>query len=183
MIRPLLAGFALAAACVMLASADEPTKPVQLPGVDWHARAEKWFTASDEDTRKAQMKEASRALKRPCKYCHTEDFEGYTENKELAQQMMALSAENGVTCQDCHDGRDKFTKLGEDAKHMWAFSVEKKMFCDDCHQPQTKFEKLTEKGKKFHDEWEAAEKAKKAAAGGAPAPAPTSGPPAPASHP
>ena len=66
---------------------------------------------------------------------------------------------------------------------MWAFSVEKKMFCDDCHQPQTKFEKLTEKGKKFHDEWEAAEKAKKAAAGGAPAPAPTSGPPAPASHP
>jgi RNase P subunit RPR2 len=177
MLRPLLAGLALAAACVMLAWADEPTKAVPLPGVDWHARAEKWFKASDEDSRKAQMKEASRALKRPCKYCHTEDFSGYTENKELAQQMMALSAENDVTCQDCHDGRDKFTKMGEDAKHMWALSVDKKMFCDDCHQPQTKFEKLTEKGKKFHDEWEAMQKAKKAAVGAAAAP--TSAPPAP----
>jgi hypothetical protein len=60
---------------------------------------------------------------------------------------------------------------------MWALSVDKKMFCDDCHLPQTKFEKLTEKGKKFHDEWEAMQKAKKTAGGAAAAP--TSAPPAP----
>jgi len=60
---------------------------------------------------------------------------------------------------------------------MWALSVEKKIFCDDCHQPQTKFEKLTEKGKKFHDEWKAMQKARQGAGPGSP-PASTS--PAPA---
>lgn len=162
MLRTLSAALALTAVTALMAASEKPSLPVAVAGADWHARGEKWFKSADEESRKAQMKEASRALKRPCKYCHTEDFEGFTDKKEIAQQMMALSAENDVTCEDCHDGRDKFTKMGEEAHHMWDLAHEKKVFCDDCHEPRTKFEKLTANGKKFHDEWEAREKARKA---------------------
>lgn len=156
-----------------VALAGEP-KPLEVPGADWHAKAERWFTSKDEKERKAQMKEASRALKRPCKNCHTEDFEGFIDEarKVLTQQMMSISFDSGLQCKDCHDGKEKMTELGETAEKMYDLSREKGVYCDECHQTnQSKFKDLSEKGKKFKDEMEA----KKKAAGGA-APAPASAP-------
>lgn len=171
---PLTCGaLALAFAAGAAAHEDEPT-PLPVSGVDWHERGEKWFTSEDEKERKAQMKEASRSLKRPCKFCHTEDFDGFVDEnrKLLVQQMMALSVENGLQCKDCHDGRDKMTKLGEEAHEMFKVAREKKVFCDECHKTdKSKFENLTEKGKKFHDEMEAKKK------GAPPVAAPPSGAP------
>ena len=158
-----------------MALAAEP-KPLATTGIDWHERAEKWFTSKDEKDRKAQMKEASRALKRPCKNCHTEDFEGFVDDdrKLLTQQMMAVAVENGVECKDCHAGKDKMTELGDKATKMYEVAREKKVVCEECHKPnKSKFEDLTEKGQKYKDEMEAK---KKAAEGGVAAPPPPSAP-------
>ena len=157
--RTLAAAIALVASLpLLLALGYKLSEPVPVAGADFEARGEKWFRAEEEDARKAQMKEASRALKRPCKYCHTEDFNGFTDKKDITLQMMALSAENDVECKDCHDGRDKLTKMGDEAHEMWELSHEKKVFCDDCHEPKTKFEKLTANGKKQKEEWDAKKK-------------------------
>ncbi len=158
-----------------VALAGEP-KPLNVPGADWHAKAERWFTSKDEKERKAQMKEASRALKRPCKNCHTEDFEGFIDEdrKVLTQQMMSISFDSGLQCKDCHDGKEKMTELGETAEKMYDLSREKGVYCDECHQTnQSMFKDLSEKGKKFKDEMEAK---KKAAGGAAPATTPASAP-------
>ncbi len=168
---------ALGLGSVLFAAAALADEPLKAPGIDWDARADKWFTAPKEDeaARKAQMKEASRALKRPCKFCHTEDFSGFTDDKRklLTQQMMIVSAENGVECKDCHDGRDKMTELGHDAKKMYDLSREKNVFCDECHQTnKSKFKDLTDKGKKFKEEAEAKQKGAPAPAAPTPAPAP-----------
>jgi nitrate/TMAO reductase-like tetraheme cytochrome c subunit len=169
-----LAGLGLGS--VLFAASALADEPLKAPGIDWDTRADKWFTAPKEDeaARKAQMKEASRALKRPCKFCHTEDFSGFTDDKRklLTQQMMIVSAENGVECKDCHDGREKMTELGNDAKKMYDLAREKNVFCDECHQPnKSKFKDLTDKGKKFKEEAEAKSKGA-APASAAPAPAP-----------
>jgi len=169
---PLFAALAaVGSGFVLIAATALANEPLKAPGIDWDTRADKWFTAPKEDeaARKAQMKEASRALKRPCKFCHTEDFSGFVDDKrkQLVQQMMIVSAEHGVECKDCHSGRDTMTELGETAKKMYAVAREKTVFCDDCHQTnKSKFKDLTDKGKKFKEETEAKEKA-----GSAPAPA------------
>lgn len=160
-----------------LAIAAEP-KPLQSTGVDWDKRAEKWFKSEDEKDRKAQMKEASRALKRPCKNCHTEDFEGFVDEdrKLLTQQMMAVAAEHGVECKDCHAGKDKLTELGDKTEKWYDVSREKKLLCEDCHQQnKSKFADLTDAGKKYKDEM--------AAKGATPAPAAPAAPSAPVSAP
>jgi len=104
---------------------------------DWRARSLKWFKASTIPKQRKEMRAASRALKKPCKYCHTKDFKGYTAKRLIAQQMMALSAENDVGCHDCHAGRGAFTELGRKAKPMWKLVHHKKVFCDHCHIKQT----------------------------------------------
>jgi len=179
---PLVTGaLALAFAAVAIGHEKEPG-PLPLPGVDWDERADKWFTSKEEKERKAQMKEASRSLKRPCKFCHTEDFDGFVDEsrKVMVQQMMALSVEHGVQCKDCHDGRDKMTKMGDEAHEMFEVAAEKKVFCDECHQKNdSKFEDLTEKGKKFKDEQEAKKKGAGAAPGPASGAAPSTAPSAP----
>ena len=126
---------------------------IRLPGVDWHARAQKWFRTDDKEGRKEQMKAAGRTLERPCKYCHTKDFSGFTENKLITQEMMALSVENDVECGDCHAGRDLLTELGEKSGVMWEFAADQGAFCDRCHVPNTKFEKLTKNGVKSKKTW------------------------------
>jgi nitrate/TMAO reductase-like tetraheme cytochrome c subunit len=167
MYRPLLVALALAALALPALAEDPPPAPASAPagtvlpltgktlkteGIDWHARAEKWFDAADQKARKEQMRTVTKALKQGCKYCHTADFEGYTEKKLVAQQMMALSKEHGVACADCHAGKDRFTHLGEEAHEMWALSVEKGVTCDHCHKPGTRFEGLTAEGEKFEAE-------------------------------
>ncbi len=159
MYRPLLAALALAA--IPALAADAPPAPGSAPsklplsgktlkaeGIDWHTRAEKWFDAPDPASRKQQMRTATRALKQACKYCHTPDFDGYTDKKLVSQQMMALSKEHGVACADCHAGKDAFTPLGAQAHEMWSLSVEKGVTCEHCHTPGTRFEGLTPEGEK-----------------------------------
>ena len=160
------------ATCVLAAVTYEPKNdplPVQ---ADWHARAEAWFEATDAEARKKEMRAATSALRQPCKYCHTEDFTDYTERKLIGQQMMALSAEHGVPCGDCHAGKNTLTPLGVDAQAMWVVSRERKVFCDACHVKGTRFEKLTRKGRRFKPEWKKHRAVIRAAPAGAPAPAP-----------
>lgn len=135
----------------------EPSgKTLPTEGIDWHARAEKWFDSPEPEARKKQMRTITRALRRPCKYCHTPDFDGYTDKKLISQQMMALSKEHGVTCDECHAGRDGFTQLGRVAHRMWSLSVEKGVTCDHCHVTGARFERLTEAGREQKTAWEAA---------------------------
>lgn len=172
MISALIVGATLVSGA--LALAEEP-KPLQSTGVDWEKRADKWFKSEDEKDRKAQMKEASRALKRPCKNCHTEDFEGFVDDnrKLLTQQMMAVAAEHDVECKDCHAGKDKMTELGDKTVKWYDTSRELKLLCEDCHQPnKSKFADLTDKGKAYKNEMAA----KKGAVAAPPASAPASAP-------
>lgn len=165
----------LGALCVPagVALADDPS-PVPTPKVtaeQWHERAQAWFKAGkdDEKGRKDQMKEAGKAIKRPCKFCHDvsdDSAEGMevwrkfyvdapkSAMKPVTQQMMALSAEQGVPCNDCHAGKDKMTELGEKAEKFYKVAREKQVFCDECHKAGSKFkeEGLTDAGKKYHEE-------------------------------
>ena len=114
---------------------------------DWAARALAWFKgAADEKARKEAMREITKAIKQPCRLCHTPDFQGYTDMQPLARQMMALSVENGVTCAECHQGKTELTALGQKSKPMWALSHEQKVFCDHCHVPAKRFVELTPAG-------------------------------------
>lgn len=120
---------------------------------DWHARAQAWFDSADEKARKQQMRAAGRALKQPCKYCHTKTFDGYTDKLDISRQMLALSAEHQVGCDDCHSGKVEYTELGVVAGAMWQISREQKVFCDHCHVKGARFEKLTKEGDAFQPEW------------------------------
>ena len=173
--RLLLALFSAGAMSLLVAAGGEDPKP--LPGcTNTKERALKWFTSEEEQARKDQMKEGSRALKRPCKYCHDgEDLHKFVDEgrRELVQQMMIVSTMGGFECKDCHDGKEKMTERGDKAAKMWDVSRDKKVFCDDCHQDnKSKFKDLTDNGKKYKDEVDA----KKKAEGGAPASAPASAP-------
>ena len=116
---------------------------------NWQERALKWFKTETKKERRKEMRAVSRALRKPCKYCHTRDFKGFTQNRLITQQMMALSAEHGVQCADCHAGRGKFTEFGKKAKPMWKLVHKKKVFCGHCHVKQSKFEGLTDAGKAY----------------------------------
>ena len=113
---------------------------------DWRGRAMKWFKSDVLKERGKQMRMVSRALKKPCKYCHTKDFKGFTQNRLITQQMMALSTEHGVECSDCHAGRGQLTEFGKKSQPMWRLVHSEKVFCDHCHTKQSKFEKLTPAG-------------------------------------
>ena len=120
---------------------------------DWRARAMVWFKSADEKGRRKEMRAATKALRKPCRYCHTPDFKGYTEKRLISQQMMALSVENGVSCSDCHVGKKGLNETGKVAKKMWAWSIEKNLFCNDCHTASSQFKGLTPKGKGALGEW------------------------------
>ena len=125
-------------------------KPSSLPiESDWRARAMHWFTSTETKKQRKEMRTATRALRQPCRYCHTPDFKGYTDKRLVTQQMMALSAEHGVTCTDCHNGKNTFTKMGETAQKMWSLSRQEKIFCDGCHIKGKAFKLLNEFGEKY----------------------------------
>jgi len=148
--------------------------PVQ---ADWTARADAWFTAKDETARRKEMREMTRALRQPCRYCHTPDFTGYTDKQLISQQMMALSAEHAVACADCHTGKNDLSDLGKVSAVMWALSAERKTFCGTCHVKHERFGKLTPEGQTFYEtEW----RAWKAAYDARATPAPPAAPAAPA---
>jgi nitrate/TMAO reductase-like tetraheme cytochrome c subunit len=145
-------------------------KTLKADGADWHERAGKWFDSDDKKARKEQMRAATRAIKQGCKYCHTQDFEGFTDKKLIAQQMMWISKTFDTKCGDCHAGKDLFTPLGKRAHKMFALSVERGVTCDHCHSGEDHFKGLTPDGKKQKDEWAAR------AAGKAPAAEPPAAP-------
>lgn len=170
---------AIATLLATSAAAEPPTPSTPLPiEADWKARADAWFTAKDDAGRREEMRAVTRALRQACRYCHTPDFTGYTDKRLISQQMMALSAEHGVECADCHGGRDALTPLGAKAAPMWRLAREKQVFCGACHVKHARFETLTEQGQRFREtEWPAW---RKAHAADAPAtPAPEAAPPSP----
>ncbi len=136
-------------AVVAQVSENSQAAPVE---ADWDARADAWFESEDPKARRKQMRQITKALKQSCFYCHTRGFKGYHENKLISQQMMAMSAEHGVECKECHVGKKGLTELGETAQHMWRLVHEKKVFCDHCHVPQKRFQELTPEGKAFKAE-------------------------------
>ena len=118
--------------------------------LDFKARGEAWFTDhTDATARRAEMRSITAALKQPCRHCHTPAFDGYTDRLPISRQMMALSAEHGVACADCHQGKADYTELGRKSVQMWQLSHEQGVFCDACHLPGAKFEKLSPAGEKF----------------------------------
>ena len=135
-------------AAVLIAAGPGPA-PQPLPvESDWKARAEAWFgdAKTDVERRKA-MRSVTKALKQPCRYCHTPDWSGYTDKLAISRQMMALSAENDVTCADCHAGKLEMTELGETSRNMWALARSKAVDCGHCHLPKAKFKTLNAQGK------------------------------------
>jgi nitrate/TMAO reductase-like tetraheme cytochrome c subunit len=145
--------------------AAEPTPVGEgLPvAADWRARAMNYFESADPKAQRREMRKATRALKRPCRYCHTPDFKDYTPKRRVAQQMMALSVENSVDCADCHVGKAGFTELGQKSQPMWEVAREKGVFCDACHQPKAKFTELTTEGQRYQANKKANKKANKRA--------------------
>ncbi len=133
-----------------LAFAATSPRPRVVKDVDWQKRSMAWF--GEAQTPKAQrkaMRQFTKALRRPCKYCHTRDFKGWTDPqlRLISQQMMALSVEHKVSCKECHKGKKGFTELGEKAQPMWDLAREKGVSCEHCHVPGKRFEELTKAGK------------------------------------
>lgn len=169
----ILAG--LAAAAALAATAYEPNSEALPVAADWKARADAWFESKDAEARKKQMRAVTRAMRQPCKYCHTPDFTGYTDKLRVSQQMMALTAEHGVPCADCHAGKNQLTDLGVTSQAMWTIAREKKVFCEECHVKGERFGKLTPAGERYQPEWE-----KRRASLGVPTPPADAGAPKPA---
>lgn len=132
-------------------SALSPSESVTLEGSAemWRKRALSWYKTPDVLSRRRQMRDMSRPLKRPCYYCHTRSFKGYVDETYLISlQMMAISAEQGVRCAECHQGKRGLTALGAKSLIQWRSSVERGQDCNDCHQPQGRFQTLTPEGLK-----------------------------------
>jgi len=161
--RLLVASLLLSTVALLGADPKKPALAEAIPiDSDWKARADAWFTTTGDKARQKEMRKQTKALRKPCKHCHTRDWEGYTDRLDISRQMMALSAEHGVPCGDCHAGKkDKLTELGTKTKPWWKLSMEKKGFCEHCHVPAKRFEVRTAAGKKY-----AAEAKKKAKAKG-----------------
>ena len=113
------------------------------------ARASAWFKTSDKKSRRKEMRAMTRALKQPCKYCHTAGFKGYTDRHKISLKMMALSAEHAVACKDCHLGKKALSRLGTIAKRMETISHQEHAECNDCHVQQSKFKSLTTRGNEY----------------------------------
>lgn len=127
-----------------------PTSPAILDGSveSWKQSAQTWYISSSLVDKRRQMREMSRPLKRPCYYCHTRNFKAYVESTYLISlQMMAVSAEQGVKCKDCHQGQRGLTELGAKSLIQWRYAVKHHKKCSDCHAPNGRFKKLTSEGK------------------------------------
>lgn len=150
---PALAGsmltVGLIAITALLIAAGPGHTPTPLPvESDWTARAAAWFKdAKTEPERRKAMRQITKALKQPCRYCHTPDWKGYTDKHLISKQMMALSAEHDVACSDCHAGKVDMTPLGDTSRTMWALAHSKKVDCSHCHLPKAKFKTLNDAGK------------------------------------
>ncbi len=112
-------------------------------------RAQSWFESDDKKKRRLQMRQMTRALKQPCKYCHTAGFKGYTDRYTVSLEMMALSAEHNLRCDDCHAGKTALTDTGEQAKKMKKVSLDLGVACTHCHVPSQKFKVLTSNGEQY----------------------------------
>lgn len=135
------------ASAASVASATPQPLPVD---ADWKSRAASWFKdAADEPARRKAMRQVTRALKQPCRYCHTPDWKGYTDKLAISRQMMALSAEHGVPCADCHQGKTALSPLGETARTMWRVAQEKKVDCAHCHPVGKRFKALNAAGEAY----------------------------------
>ena len=131
------------------ASALSPNQSVALSGEisAWRERAQAWYRDAEITRRRRQMREMSRPLKRACYYCHTRSFKGYVDETYLISlQMMAISAEQGVSCAECHQGRRALTALGAKSLIQWRYAAESGRDCRDCHRPKGRFRELTAEG-------------------------------------
>lgn len=111
-----------------------------------HQRAQAWFESDDKKKRRLQMRQMTRALKQPCKYCHTAGFKGYTDRHTVSLEMMALSAEHDLRCDECHAGKKALTETGKQARKMKQVSQDLGVQCTHCHIPLQKFKLLTSEG-------------------------------------
>ena len=109
-------------------------------------RAAAWFKSTDPKARRIQMREMTRALKQPCRYCHSQDFRSYTDKYLISLEMMAWSAEQNVRCSGCHVGKEKLSVLGEKAKTMMKISETEAKDCRNCHESGARYRKLTQAG-------------------------------------
>ena len=115
----------------------------------WRSRALSWYQSDDLRERRAQMRSMIRPLRRSCYYCHTKNFKGYVEARYMISlQMMAISAEQGVSCAECHIGRRGLTELGAKSLIQWRMAHEEGRDCRDCHLPQGRFRKLNQRGER-----------------------------------
>ncbi|MGK0362161.1 MAG: nitrate/TMAO reductase-like tetraheme cytochrome c subunit [Bradymonadia bacterium] len=138
----------LVAITALLIAAGPGYTPGPLPvESDWKARAEAWFKdAKTQPERRKAMRQVTKALKQPCRYCHTPDWSGYTDKHLISKQMMAISAEHDVACADCHAGKVEMTALGKTSQTMWALARSKRVDCGHCHLPKAKFKTLNKTG-------------------------------------
>ncbi|MGB0645559.1 MAG: hypothetical protein ACPGQS_00215 [Bradymonadia bacterium] len=122
------------------------------------ARAHAWFESNELKERRTQMRQMTRALRQPCKYCHTSGFKGYTDKHKVSLEMMALSAEHSIRCDDCHAGKEKLTDIGHKAHEMMRLSKEMGVTCEHCHIPASKFKSLTPSGLDYQKTFETPER-------------------------
>ena len=112
-------------------------------------RASAWFKTTDKKSRRKEMRAMTRALKQPCKYCHSQGFRGYTDRHKISLEMMVLSVENDVECKDCHIGKTELSPMGLIAKRMEKIAKQEGADCSDCHNEKSKFKSLTPRGELY----------------------------------
>lgn len=145
--------------CSLHAHPNSGTLPIALSPPDskvlhgsveaWQKRAHTWYKDEDIKARRRQMRQMSRPLNRACYYCHTRRFKGYVESTYLMSlQMMAMSAEQDLSCKDCHIGQRALNELGAKSLIQWRYAVDHQKDCRDCHEAKGKFKRLTAEGKK-----------------------------------
>jgi hypothetical protein len=130
-----------------------PSKALNLQS-DWQNRANAWFKGQNETEKRQEMRVMSKSIEYGCFDCHVKGFKGYLPNLEIARQMMAISHENDVLCDDCHVGKLGLNEMGQKAKGMWDWSIELQKECKDCHETKQKFKVLREDAKQYEKEWE-----------------------------
>jgi hypothetical protein len=130
-----------------------PSKALRLQS-DWQNRANAWFKGQNETEKRQEMRVLSKSIEYGCFDCHVKGFKGYLSNLEIARQMMAISYENDVLCDDCHVGKLGLNEMGQKAKWMWDWSIELQKECKDCHESKQKFKVLREDAKQYEKEWE-----------------------------
>jgi hypothetical protein len=115
-------------------------------------RAQAWFDSEEIKARRKQMRQMTRALKQPCKYCHTAGFKGYTDRHSISLEMMVMSAEHDVQCDECHIRKEALTPLGVQSAKMIKIGQQLQVECNHCHVKQRKFKILTPHGETYRAE-------------------------------